>query len=445
MQPVAAPRTQYVTSGDVQLAYQVFGEGERELVLVFDWASHLEVLWEQPLLVDFFDVLGRLGRVLWFDMRGLGLSDPVPGGVLAPEDWVEDVAAVTDAAGFRQATVIAQGHAAQFALMAAATHPERIASLVLYNGFARLARADDYPAGIPEQIQDVVVEQITAEWGSGALIRMLAPSIAERPGVVEWWGRVERFAGTPRMAVSKARTVYELDVRDVLPLVTAPTLLVHSRDNAFIRVGHSRYLAAQIRDARLVEIDSADHVPLPHPELLGAVQEFIAGSRVAVADADRVLATILVVDVVGSTERASELGDQRWRGLRDRFEEVVRQALVSHGGELVDVAGDGVLATFDGPARAIRCAGRVRDTLRVQGLDVRSGLHTGEISRRDGAISGIAVHIGARVGALAAPGEVLVTRTVRDLVAGSGIAFEERGEHELKGVPDTWALYAAVG
>jgi class 3 adenylate cyclase len=441
---VAAPRTQYVTSGDVQLAYQVFGEGEREIVLVFDWASHLEVLWEQPHVLDFFDVLRRLGRVLWFDMRGLGLSDPVPGGELAPEDWVDDVAVVMDAAGFSQATLFAQGHAAQFALMAAATHPERISSLVLYNGFARLARADDYPAGMPEAIQNIVVEQITEQWGSGALVRMLAPSIADRPGVVEWWGRVERFAGTPRTAVSKARTVYELDLRHVLPLVTVPTLLIHSRGNAFIQVDHSRYLAEHIRDARLVEIDSADHVPLPHPELVGALQEFVAGSRVVVPDVDRMLATILVVDVVGSTERASELGDQRWRSLRDRFEEVVRQGLLSHGGELVDVAGDGVLATFDGPARAIRCATHVRDSLRVQGLDVRSGLHTGEISRRDGGIAGIAVHIGARVGALAAPGEVLVTRTVRDLVAGSGLAFEDRGEHELKGVPDTWALYAAV-
>jgi class 3 adenylate cyclase len=445
MGAVAPPRTQYVTSGNVQLAYQVFGEGERELVLVFDWASHLEVLWEQPLLLGFFDVLGRLGRVLWFDMRGLGLSDPVPGGILAPEDWVDDVAAVMDAAGFRQATLIAQGHAAQFALMAAATHPERITSLVLYNGFARLARDEDYPAGMPAEIQDVVVEQITTLWGSGALARLLAPSIADRPGVIEWWGRVERFAGTPRMAVSKARTVYELDLRHVLPLVTAPTLLIHSRDNAFIRAGHSRYLAEHVRGARLVEIDSADHIPLPHPELLGAIQEFVAGSRVAVADVDRVLATILVVDVVGSTERASELGDQRWRGMRDRFEEVVRRDLLSHGGDLVDVAGDGVLATFDGPARAIRCASHVRDSLRSQGLEVRSGLHTGEISRRGEAISGIAVHIGARVGALAAPGEVLVTRTVRDLVAGSGIEFAERGEHELKGVPDRWALYAAVG
>jgi class 3 adenylate cyclase len=341
--------------------------------------------------------------------------------------------------------MIAQGHACQLALLAAATHPERIASLVLFNGFARLARDDDYPAGMPEPIHDVVLGQIAETWGTGALAHLLGPSIADQPGVVDWWARVERFAGTPRMALSKARTIYELDLRDVLPLVATPTLVVHARHNGYIRIGHGRFLAENVEGARFVELDSADHWPLPESGLLGAIEEFVTGSRVVADEADRVLATVLVVDVVGSTERATELGDRRWSALRDRFEGVVRQGLLAHGGQLVDVAGDGVLATFDGPARAIRCARHIRDTLRIQGLDVRSGLHTGEISRRDGGISGIAVHIGARVEALAAPGEVLVTRTVRDLVAGSGIAFEERGEHELKGVPDRWALYAALG
>jgi class 3 adenylate cyclase len=247
------------------------------------------------------------------------------------------------------------------------------------------------------------------------------------------------------MAVSKARTIYELDLRDVLPLVAAPTLVVHARDSEYVRVGHGRFLAEHIEGARMVELDSADHWPTPESGLLGAVEEFVTGSRVVADDGDRVLATVLVVDVVGSTERATELGDRRWGALRDRFEGVVRQGLLSHGGRLVDVAGDGVLATFDGPARAIRCASHVRDSLRMQGLDVRSGLHAGEINRRGEVVSGIAVHIGARVSALAAPGEVIVTRTVRDLVAGSGIAFAERGEHELKGVPDRWALYAVVG
>lgn len=439
------PRTQYARSGDVQLAFQVFGDGEHDIVLVLDWASHLEALWEQPLMEEFLTALGRFGRVLWFDMRGIGMSDPVPGGAAAPEDWVDDVTAVMDAVGSERATVIAQGHAAQMALMAAATHRERIASLVLYNGFARLARDVDYPAGLPAAAHEALLEVIGAQWGTGALAAALAPSVVDRPGVVEWWGRVERFAGTPGTALAKAQTIYELDLRQVLPLVTRPTLVVHSRDNTYIRVGHGRYLAEHIPGARLVELPSSDHWPLPEPGLLGVIEEFVTGSRTLVDDLDRVLATVLVVDVVGSTEQASELGDRRWGAVRDRFEDVARRALLAHEGELVDVAGDGVLATFAGPARAVRCARQIRDAERSQGIDVRCGIHAGEVTRRQGGISGIAVHIGARVSALAAPGEVLVTRTVRDLVAGSGIAFEERGEHELKGVPDSWTLYAAVG
>jgi class 3 adenylate cyclase/pimeloyl-ACP methyl ester carboxylesterase len=442
---VPVPRTQYVTSGDVQLAYQVFGEGERDLVLVFDWASHLEVLWEFQPMIDFFEQLGRIGRVLWFDMRGIGMSDPVPGGVLAVEDWVGDVAAVMDAAGCERATMVAQGHACQLALMAAATHPERIESLVLYNGFARLARDVDYPAGMPPEVHAVVLDQIATTWGTGALAQSLAPALVEKQGVVDWWARVERFAGTPRMAVSKEQTIYELDLRNVLPLVAVPTLVVHARDNIYIPIGHGRYLAEHIEGARFVELDSSVHWPLADSGLLGAIEEFLTGSRLVVDDADRVLATVLFIDVVDSTVHASELGDRRWSVLREQFETVVRQGVDAGGGDLVEVAGDDVLATFDGPARAIRSARQLRDTLKTQGLDVRSGLHAGEIVRRPSGISGIAVHIGARVGALAAPGEVLVTRTVRDLVAGSGIAFEERGEHELKGVPDTWMLYAAVG
>jgi class 3 adenylate cyclase len=441
---VAPPRTQYARSGDVELAYQVFGEGDRDLVLVLDWASHLEALWEQPLTEEFLVALGRIGRVLWFDMRGIGMSDPVLGGAAAPEDWVEDVATVMDAAGSERATVFAQGHAVQMALMAATTHPERISSLVLYNGFARLARDDDYPAGMPTAAHDALLDVIGTQWGTGALATALAPSVVDRPGVREWWGRVERFAGTPRTALAKARTIYELDLRRVLPLVSVPTLVVHSRDNTYIRVGHGRYLAEHIPGAQLVELPSADHWPLPDPALLGAVEEFVTGTRTHVEDAERVLATVLVVDVVGSTERASELGDRRWSTIRDRFEDVVRGALGTHGGQLVDVAGDGVLATFDGPARAIRCAGQICDAVRALGLEVRCGAHAGEVNRRRGGIAGIAVHIGARVSALAAPDEVLVTRTVRDLVAGSGILFEDRGVHELKGVPDTWQLYAAT-
>jgi class 3 adenylate cyclase len=439
------PRTQYVRSGDADIAYQVFGRGDHDIVLVFDWASHLEALWEQPLMEEFLEALGQFGRVLSFDMRGIGMSDPVPGGAAAPEDWVDDVTAVMDAAGFERATVIAQGHAAQMALLAAATHPERLESLVLYNGFARLARDDDYPAGMPDSAQSAILDVIETTWGTGALAGALAPSVADRPGVVEWWGRMERYAGTPRMALAKARTIHELDLRRVLPLVTIPTLVIQSRDNTYVRAAHGRYLAEHITGARLVELQSADHWPLPDVELLGAIEEFVTGSRRDVADTDRVLATVLVVDIVGSTEQAIALGDRRWSAIRDRFEESARQALTLHGGELVDVAGDGILATFDGPARAVKCSRQIQEAVRAQGMELRSGLHAGEVTRRAGGIAGIAVHIAARVAALAAPGEVLVTRTVRDLVAGSGIAFEERGEHELKGVPERWALYAVTG
>jgi class 3 adenylate cyclase len=445
MRRMALARTQYARSGDADIAYQVIGDGPHAMVAVFDWASHLEVVVEQPLMEEFMLSLARYGRVLWFDMRGIGMSDPVPSGAAAPEDWVDDVATVMDAAGFERATLIAQGHAVQMALMAAATHPERIESLVLYNGFARLTRDVDYPAGMPEAAQSAVLGLIEATWGTGALATALGPSVADRPGVTEWWGRVERFSGTPRMALAKARTIHELDLRDVLPFVGAPTLVVHSRDNTYVRVGHGRYLAEHIPGARLVELDSADHWPLPDPELLGAIEEFVTGARGYVDDGDRVLATLLFVDVVGSTEQVSTFGDRRWQLVRDRFLQKVDEVLALHGGQLVDTAGDGVFARFDGPARAIRCAMQLRDELRLGGLEVRSGLHTGEVAKRGDAVAGIAVHIGARVSALAAPGEVLVTRTVRDLVAGSGIAFEGRGEHELKGVPDRWAVYAAVG
>ncbi len=245
-------------------------------------------------------------------------------------------------------------------------------------------------------------------------------------------------------ARTQLETILELDVRNVLPLVEVPTLVIHCRGNEFVRVGHGRYLAEHIPGAQWLERDSEDHWPVPDGDLVGAIEEFITGSRSGTGDADRVLATVLFVDVVGSTEFAAELGDRTWGVALERFEQIVRTTLAAFEGTLESVAGDGILATFDGPARAIRCAWRIRDEARHSGLDVRCGLHTGEVTRRAEGVAGIAVHIGARVSALAAPGEVLVTRTVRDLVAGSGIAFEERGEHELKGVPERWVLYAAT-
>ena len=298
---------------------------------------------------------------------------------------------------------------------------------------------------MPSHVQEIYKTHIETNWGNGTMAYILGPSLADRPGIVDWWGRVERLAATPVRARSRLTSVLELDVRHVLPLVEVPTLVIHSRDNEYVRVGHGRYLAEHVQGARLVERDSADHWPLPDPDLVGLIEEFVTGSRSESHDADRFLAAVLFVDVVGSTEQVSEIGDSSWRILLDRFEETTRNVLANHGGRLIDTAGDGLLATFDGPARAIRCAQQLRDEVRRVGLEIRSGLHAGEMTRRADSIAGITVHIGARVAALAGPSEVLVTRTVRDLVAGSGISFEDRGEHELKGVPDRWALYAAVG
>ena len=442
---MSAPRTQYARSGDVHLAYQVIGEGPRDIVLVLDWASHLEALWEQPLVAEFISALNRFARVIWFDMRGVGLSDRVVDAAVSAEDWLEDVSAVMDASGSERATIVAHGHAVQLAVLFAATHPERLDSLVLINGFARLLRSDDYPAGMPTEARDSVLAGIETNWGTGRLATVLAPSVASQPGVKDWYGRVERYAASPGTALAKMRAISELDVRNVLPLVAAPTLVVHNRDDWFIRDGHGRYLAEHIAGAHLLERDSADHWPIGDADLLGAIEEFVVGSRSEDSDVDRFLATVLFVDVAGSTERVSEIGDRSWDALLGRFETIVGRVLSDHRGELVNTAGDGVLATFDGPARGIRCAWSLRDSLKQTGLEVRSGIHTGELTRRNGGVAGIAVHIGARVSALAEPGEVLVTRTVRDLVAGSGIVFEDRGEHALKGVADRWALYAARG
>ena len=435
-----APITRYARSGDVHLAYQVVGEGPRDLVFALDWASHLEVLWEQPFVQELVLSLARFSRVIWFDMRGVGLSDRVLES--APEDWIDDVAAVMDAAGSQRAALVAHGHASQMALMAAATHPDRIESLVLMNGFARFSRADDYPAGIPAEAGELLLGQVADTWGRGTMAGFLGPSVAANPGMTDWYSRLERFTASPGTAQAKMRTILELDVREVLPLVTAPTLVIQNTGDAYVRAGHGRFLAEHIDGARLLERDSGDHWPVPEPDLLVAIEEFITGSRVEEPEVDRVLTTVLFMDVVGSTERVSELGDRRWQALLDQFVSTVDRQLQTHRGELVDRSGDGILATFDGPARAIRCAWGIRDDVQRVGLDVRSGLHTGEVTQRNRDVAGIAVHIGARVSELAGAGEVLVTRTVRDLVAGSGIAFDDRGEFPLKGVPEHWELYA---
>jgi class 3 adenylate cyclase len=298
---------------------------------------------------------------------------------------------------------------------------------------------------MPPEAADAALDQVADTWGTGVMATVLGPSVASTPGMSDWYGRLERFSASPGTAVARMGGILELDVRKVLPLVTAPTLVIQNRADAYVRAGHGRYLADHIPNARLLERDSADHWPVPDPDLLAAIEEFVTGSRVQEVAADRVLMTVLFVDIASSTERLNELGDRRWSTLLDMFVAIVERELLAYRGVLVDRAGDGIFATFDGPARAIRCAHDIRDSVRRAGLDVRCGLHAGEVTRRNGTVAGIAVHIGARVSSVATPGEVLVTRTVRDLVAGSGIAFDDRGEHVLEGVTDRWALYATSG
>ena len=443
---MALVRTQYVRSGDADIAYQVIGGGPHDVVLAFDFASHLEEVVGHPQISEFVGGLARFARVLIFDMRGVGMSGGVASASAALESWMDDVVAVMDAAGSRRATLMAHGHATQMAMMTAAANPDRVASLVLVNGWARFARADDYPFGLPAEAHEAILRVLEEQWGTGDDLAIVAPSVADRPGVREWWGRVERYSAPPSVARARMQAVLDLDVRDFLPLIRAPTLVVHSRDNAFVRVAHGRYLADRIPGARLVEMDSRDHqMGMFGSDLVGLVEEVVTGVRADVSGADRVLATVLFVDIVGSTQYASDAGDDSWRAALEHVEHVADDAIGLYEGTLERHTGDGVLATFDGPARAIRCAARICDEARRGGVEVRCGLHAGEVIRRPEGLAGLAVHIGARICDLAGPGEVLVTRTVRDLVAGSGIAFEERGEHELKGVPDTWTLYAALG
>ena len=438
------PETKYALTADgVHLAYQVIGEGERDIVIAFGWISNLEILWEQAFCEEMLLDLARLGRVIWFDPRGIGLSDRVADPVGEMEQWAEDVRAVMDAAGSERATIFAHGEAGQMAMLAAATHPDRVEGLVLYNAFARLAWAEDHEVGMPPEVASRAVEYASTQWGTGASLFYLAPSLAHRPGMQEWMGRLERFAASPGTAVAKQRAFLETDLRHVAPLVRVPTLVIVNTGDRYVRPDHGREIAGIIESATLFERDSPDHWGVLEHDVIDAIASLMTGTHSVHQPGDRVLATVLVTDVAGSTRLASEIGDQQWRALRDRFEDAVRRELAGNGGDLVDTAGDGVLATFDGPGRAIRCAGRIRDAVGTLGLQVRSGIHTGEIVRRDGGIAGIAVHIGSRVCGTAEPGEVIVTRTVRDLVAGSGIAFEDRGERQLDGVPDTWSLYVA--
>ena len=441
--PIERPETRYARSGETHIAYQVFGEGDLDLVLVPGFTTHVELLWEHEPTARFLEGLASFARVINFDRRGSGLSDPVTDAPTL-EQRMDDVRAVMDAAGSERAALVGISEGVPMSILFAATYPQRVRALVCTGGMARSTYAEDYPWGTPAQaLIESGQELILPHWGDGSLIEVASPSQADNPESRAFYGRMERSTASPGMLTALFQMFLDLDVRDVVPSVHAPALILHRSHDPLVNVRHGRWLAEHMPNARMVEFEGDDHGFWYESaeEWLGEVQEFLTGAR-AVPDADRVLATVLFTDIVDSTRAASDLGDRRWREVLERHQRAVREALGRFNGREVKSTGDGFLATFDGPARAIHCATAILRSSEASGIGVRAGLHTGECEVMGDDIGGIAVHIAARVSAHAEPRELLVSRTVKDLVAGSGIQFTDRGAHALKGVPDTWQLYA---
>jgi class 3 adenylate cyclase len=441
------PETRYARRGDVHVAYQVLGEGAIDLVFVSEWFGHLEGRWDIPSVDRFLRRLSSFARLISFDKYGIGLSDPAPPGSLPPlEEWMDDVRAVMDAAGSERAAILGTGDGGTMAAMFAATYPDRTTSLILGNSAARLSWAPDYPIGLPAERQSMFIQLVEQTWGTAELMTAINPSLARDPSAQPGAAKALRQAASPATAAAVMRMLFQLDVRPLLPAIRVPTLVMHRRDNEILTMDHGRYLAEHIDGARFVELPGADYLLAigDVDPVVDEVEKFLTGARAAI-DTDRVLATVLFTDIVGSTERAAELGDRRWRDVLDALDRLAERQLDRYRGTLVKATGDGLVATFDGPARAIRCAFAIRDGLRGMDIEIRSGLHCGEIERRGPDVSGLAVHIAARVQGVARPGEVLVTRTVKDLVVGAEIPFLDRGLHDLKGVPDEWQLFAVEG
>ena len=435
------PQTHYAKSGDVNIAYQVLGDGPIDLIMVWGWLSHLDLQWTEPRIASFLRRLASFCRLIMFDKRGTGLSDPV-GSAPTFEDRIDDLRAVMDAVGSEQAALLGFSEGAALSSLFAATYPARATGLVLYDGVIVGSDFEDIPgsSGWQEQV-DTMLETID-HWGEGTTMRWAAPSLAESPVEQRFWGMFERASMSPGMARSLWESIERVDVRDVLPTVTVPTLVLNHKDGA-IPAAMGRLTADLIPGARYVELPGCDHLPgAGDPEAIaGEIEEFLTGTRGG-GSTERVLATVLFTDIVESTRRASELGDSAWRQLRERHDAMVRSQLQRFGGREVKQTGDGFLASFDGPARAIRCACAVREEADELDLEIRAGLHTGECELIGEDLGGVAVHVAARVGAIAQAGEVLVSGTVKDLILGSGIALADRGSHPLKGVPGEWSLFA---
>ncbi len=438
------PKTNYAKSGDIDIAYQVVGDGPLDILVVPGFISHLDLQWEMLGFEDWVRRLASFGRVILFDKRGGGLSDRDVGDSTL-EERMDDLRAVMDAVGSARPVIFGVSEGGPLSVLCAATYPERVQALVLCSTFAT-ANDDAYPADA-KMTPGLDHMRYAAEeaWGDGTTVRYISPSLADVPAAAEFTGRFERAALSPRAAQRQLSWIYDIDVRAVASALHVPTLIMHRTDDALVSIVGGRWLGTHVPDARYVELPGNEHLPWQGDveRLVGEVQEFLTGSR-AVVETERVLATVLFTDIVGSTERAVSLGDRAWSDLLGRHHGVVREQIQRHRGIKQDTAGDGFLATFDGPARAVKCAASVRDAVQDLGLEIRAGVHTGECERVEDKIAGIAVHTGARVMAQAEPSEVLVSSTVKDLVAGSGLTFAERGTHVLKGIPGEWRLFAVA-
>ena len=443
---MSTPPTRYARSGDASIAYQVVGEGPIDLVLVLGFATHVELQWESAAFARFFERISSFARLIVFDKRGTGLSDPVA-EVPTLEQRVDDVRAVMDAAGSERAALFGISEGGPMSVLFAATHPERVTALILYGAMGRTTEAPDYPWASPaDALREAAAEFIVPYWGTDALgtVELFAPSLADDSQAVEFAARIERSAASPGMVWKIFEMFLDMDVRAILPTIHVPTLVLHRRGDRVVNRRAGQELARQIPDARYVELGGIDHLPWAGDwiAVLGEIEEFLTGARSA-PEPDRVLTTVMFTDIVGSTEQAAELGDARWRELLSAHQDAVRRELTRSGGREVKTLGDGCLATLDGPARAIRCGQAIVEAANAAGLQVRIGLHSGEVELVGNDVGGIAVHIASRIGALAAGGEVLVSSTVKDLVAGSGIQFADRGTRQLKGISDEWRLFSA--
>jgi pimeloyl-ACP methyl ester carboxylesterase len=436
--------TKYAKSGDVSIGYQVFGNGPIDLVLVPGWVSNIDSYWEEPTIARFLDGLGRFARVIHFDKRGTGVSDRVA-DMPDFETRMDDVRAVMNAAGSESAVLLGTSEGGPMCALFAATYPARTMALILHGSFARMEFAPDYPLGRSPEASRMAFEYVERNWGTAIGIEQRAPSMATDERFRDWWARSLRSSASPSAALTLMRMNAQIDIRAVLPAIRVPTLLLHSTNDQVFSIEASRYMAARIPGAKLIELHGLDHIPTGDDggEILQAIEEFVTG-RPSETHNGTVLATLMFTDIVGSTEMATAFGDRRWVDLLERHHAIVRRELAHFRGTEIDNAGDGFLASFDGPARAVRCACAIAEAVKSIGLQNRAGVHTGECEFIGSKLGGVTVHIGARIAAQAAPGEVLVSRTVKDLVAGSSLQFEPRGIKVLKGLPGEWGIFAVA-